>query len=64
MVRVMPAQPTLSESPDVVSAALATLSLAPRWQRRRPRPTLPSEADKIRWQIVIHMGPNPSYADM
>ena len=59
MVRAMPAQPTLSENFDAVSLTLGTLSLAPRRRRRRPRPALPSEANKIRRHITIHMGQTP-----
>jgi hypothetical protein len=64
MVRAMPTRPVPSESLDVVSVALDTLGLAPRRWRRRARPAPPSEADKIRQQIVIHMAQNPSYDDM
>jgi hypothetical protein len=64
MVRAMLARPVLSKSLDVVSTALSALSLAPCTRQRRPRPASPSEGNEIRWHIVIHMGPNPSYDDM
>jgi hypothetical protein len=61
----MPTRSDLLESSDAVSLALDALSLAsPRRQRMRPRLAPPSKADEIRHQIVIHMGPNPSYDDM
>lgn len=53
-VRVL-VRPAPSESLNAILAALSTLSLATRMRCRRPRSTSPSEADKKRRQIAIHM---------
>jgi hypothetical protein len=57
-------RPPPLERSDIVSEALGGLSLTPRGRCERHRLAPPSKATKIRRQIVIHMGPKPSYYDL
>jgi hypothetical protein len=57
-------RPPPPHSTDAISHALSGLILAPRARRERRGLAPPFEADKIRRQIAIHMGPNPSYDNL
>ena len=56
LIRAKPALPPLFEIPNIVLETLGALCLAPRKWYVRHMLTLPSEADKIRRPITIHMG--------
>lgn len=64
MVKAAPVRPPSPENPNVVSKALSGLNLAPRGQCEEHRPAMSFEANEIRIQIAIHMGPDPLYDDM
>jgi hypothetical protein len=64
MGRATLAWPPPFGSPDTVSEALNALGLAPRKRHEGPRLAPLSEANEIRRQIMIHMGPTPSYDNL
>jgi hypothetical protein len=64
MVRAMPDRPIPPDNRDAVLVPLGAIGLAPRGRRGGSRPAPPSEADEIRRQIKIHVGPNLSYGDL
>jgi hypothetical protein len=64
IVRVAPTQPPPPRNPDTISKAFGALRLTPCGWREGHGLAPPYEVDKIRRQITIHMGPNPSYDDL
>jgi hypothetical protein len=63
-MRVLGARPPPSKNLNTIAEALGALWLAPREQDAELDPTFPSVNEETKRQIVLHMGPNPSYDDL
>jgi hypothetical protein len=61
MVWDLEVRPLLPRNLETIMEAIGNLYLVPKRQDKEQDLTLPSMGDKIRRQIMVHMGPDPSY---